>query len=166
MGRWVVQAEGGAPSGANVLAQLDDDDTDYRFPVAVLDQPVLRDVRVGVRCKMVSGRVDQACGVVARYRDQDNYYITRANTLENNVRFYVVRDGDRDQLASWKGSVSAGAWHELRLEARGDRFEVFWDGQRVIEQRDGTFADAGRVGVWTKADSVTYYDDLAVEALR
>jgi hypothetical protein len=166
LGRWVVRAEAGAPSSGNVLAQLDADDTDMRFPVAVLDAPVLRDVRVSVRCKMVSGRVDQACGLVARYRDENNYYITRANALEDNVRLYTVRDGQRRQLASWSGRVTPNAWHEYRLELRGDHLEVFWDGRRVIDHHDATFTEAGRVGVWTKADSVTYFDDLRAEALQ
>lgn len=164
-GRWLVQAEAGAPSGANVLAQLDADATDLRFPIAVLDAPALLDVRVGARCKMVSGRVDQACGLVARYRGENDYYVTRANALEDNVRLYTVRGGQRRQLASWSGRVTAHVWHEHRLEIRGDHLEVFWDGQRVLDHRDSTFTEPGRAGVWTKADSVTYFDDLQVEAL-
>jgi hypothetical protein len=164
LGRWVVRAEAGAPSGANVLAQLDADDTDMRFPIAVLDAPVLRDVRVSARCKMISGSVDQACGLVARYRDENNYYITRANALEDNIRLYTIRDGQRRQLASWSGRVTPNAWHEYRLEVRGDHLEVFWDGQRVLDHHDTTFTEAGRVGVWTKADSVTHFDDLRAEA--
>jgi hypothetical protein len=164
-GRWLVRAESGAPSGANVLAQLDADDTDYRFPVAVMNEPSLRDVRISVRCRAVSGRVDQACGFVARYRDENNYYVTRANALEDNIRLYTVRDGQRHQLASWSGRVTPNAWHDYRLEIRGDHLEVFWDGQRVLDFHDTTFGEAGRVGVWTKADSVTYFDDLRAEAL-
>ena len=165
-GRWVVRAETGAPSGANVLAQLDADDTDNRFPVAVVNEPSLRDVRVSVRCKAVSGRVDQACGLVARYRDENNYFLTRANALENNIRLYTVRDGQRRQIANWSGTVTSNAWHEYRFDLRGDHLEVFWDGRKVIDHHDTTFTDAGRVGVWTKADSVTYFDDLSVAPLR
>ena len=99
-GRWIVKAAAGAPSGANVLAQLDADDTNFRFPIAVTNSPVLRDVRVSVRCKMISGRVDQACGLVARYRDENNYFVTRANALEDNIRLYTVRDGKRNEIAS------------------------------------------------------------------
>jgi hypothetical protein len=164
-GRWVVREVTGAPSGTNVLAQLDADDTNFRFPVAVASEPSLRDVRVSVRCKAVSGRVDQACGLVARYRDEGNYFVTRANALENNIRLYTVRGGQRHQLASWSGTVTPDAWHDYRLEIRGDHLEVFWDGQKVLDHHDTTFTDAGRVGVWTKADSVTYFDDLQAEAL-
>lgn len=164
-GSWIIRAEPGAPSGANVLAQLDADSTDYRFPVAVANEPSLRDVRVSVKCEPISGRVDQACGLVFRYRDENNYYLTRANALENNVRLYVVKDGHRKQLESWSGAVTGKAWHELRVDAREDRFEVYWDGKKVLEGKDRTFADAGKVGVWTKADSVTYFDDLRATPL-
>ncbi len=164
-GRWVVQAEADAPSRPSVLAQLDTDDTDYRFPVAVADAPSLRDLRISVLCKPVSGRVDQACGLAFRYRDENNYFVTRANALENNIRLYYVKDGSRRQIASWSGTVISGAWHEYVVEARGDHIEVFWDGTRVLDHHDSTFMDAGRVGVWTKADSVTYFDDIAVAPL-
>lgn len=165
-GRWVVRAEADAPSRPNVLAQLDADDTDVRFPVAVADAPSLRDLRLSVRCKSVSGRVDQACGLVFRYLDENNYFITRSNPLENNIRLYTVKDGRRRQLASWSGTVTAGAWHEYVVEARSDHIQVFWDGTKVLDHRDSTFMEAGRAGVWTKADSVTYFDDLRVEPLQ
>jgi len=164
-GQWLVRADSGAPSGANVLAQLDTDAVNNRFPVAVLDAPSVRDVRVSVRCKAVSGKVDQACGVVARYRDENNYFVTRANALEDNIRLYVVKNGNRREIASWSGKVTPNAWHALQLEVQGDRLQVSWDGQRVIDHHDRTFADAGRVGLWTKADSVTYFDDLRADAL-
>lgn len=164
-GRWVVRAEADAPSRPNVLAQLDADDTDVRFPVAVADATSLRDLRLSVRCKPVSGRVDQACGLVFRYRDENNYFITRANPLENNIRLYAVKDGKRRQLASWSGTVTGAAWHEYVVEALGDHIQVSWDGAKVLDHRDSTFMEPGRVGVWTKADSVTYFDDLRVEPL-
>lgn len=158
-GRWVAHIDG----DARVLAQLDDDATDDRFPVAVLDEPILRDVIVHARCKLISGRVDQACGLVARYRDENNYFITRANALENNVRLYTVSDGTRRQIASWKGRIVPKTWHEYRFELRGDHLQVFWNGERVLDHHDTTFSEAGRAGLWTKADSITYFDDLRVE---
>jgi len=166
MGRWVVRAEKDAPSGTNILAQLDNDATDFRFPLAVANEPKLSDLRLSVRCKPVSGTVDQACGLIARYQDEDNYYVTRANALEQNVRFYKVVNGTRQQLASWGGSVTGGAWHELRMDAQGDHFEVYWDGTKAIDVHDQTFREAGQVGVWTKADSVTAFDDLRVDPLH
>lgn len=164
-GKWIVKAESGAPSGANVLAQSDADTTDNRFPVAWGLGPSIRDVDVSVRCKPVSGQVDGACGLVFRLRDADNYYVTRANTLEDNVRLYFVKDGRRQQLASFSGRVTRGAWHAYRVVARGDHIQVYWDDAKVIDHHDGTFPDAGKSGVWTKADSVTYFDDLSVLAL-
>lgn len=163
-GKWVVQAEQGAPSGANVLAQLDSDSTNFRFPVAVLAEPQLENVAVSVRCKLISGRVDQACGLVARYRDQNNYFVTRANALEDNIRLYTVKDGKRTEIASRDIDVSPNVWHDYRLQVRGDHLQVFWNGERVLDHHDRTFAGVGAVGVWTKADSVTYFDDLRVEA--
>jgi hypothetical protein len=164
-GRWEVKAEPGAPSGGNVLAQLDADDTDYRFPVAVADAPSFADGVVSVKCKPVSGKVDQACGLVMRFKDADNYYLTRANALEDNVRFYFVKDGKRKQVASWKGKVASGAWHDLKMEAHGDHFVVTFDGAKVLDAHDKTFSAAGKAGVWTKADSVTYFDDLSLTAM-
>jgi len=164
VGRWEVTRADDAPSAPNVLAQLDADTTDYRFPIALATSPSLRDLRLSVRCKPVSGKVDQACGLVFRYRDADNYYVTRANALEGNIRLYYVEKGQRKQIASHRGEVTR-AWHDYAVEVRGDHIQVFWDGAKVIDHHDATFADAGRVGVWTKADSVTYFDDLAAEPL-
>ncbi len=166
LGRWVVQQENGAPSGSHVLAQLDSDDTDYRFPIAVANEPLLRNFRLSVVCKPVSGKVDQACGLVFRYRDGNNYYVTRANALEDNVRLYYMANGKRYQFASWSGRVSSGSWHELRADANGDHFEVYWDGGKVIDAQDPTFQQPGKVGVWTKADSIIYFDDLTVVPLE
>lgn len=161
VGAWVIVVD----DGHQFLGQLGADATSFRFPVAVADEPRLRDVRVSVRCKPVSGTVDQACGLVARYQDENNYLVTRANALEGNVRLYTVKSGRREQIADHTGPVSANAWHELRLELRGDRIQVAWDRRQVLSHRDVTFPNAGRVGVWTKADSITYFDDLIVEAL-
>lgn len=163
LGQWVVTTQPDATSGTNVLAQVDPDATDFRFPMAVVDEPLPADLRLSVQCKPVSGNVDQACGLVFRYQDENNYYVTRANALEHNVRLYKVVKGKRQQLASWNGSVRGGAWHELELEVNSDHFTVSWDGQRVIDVHDQTFSRPGKVGLWTKADSITYFDDLRVE---
>jgi hypothetical protein len=163
-GKWVIVAAPDAPSGTNVLAQTDADATDYRFPVA-FTAPELRDLRLSVRCKLVSGKVDQACGLILRVKDADNYYVTRANALENNVRLYHVVKGKRIQFAGWNGQVTSGVWHVLAIEAKGDHFQVSFDGKQVIDSHDATFSEAGKFGVWTKADSVTYFDDLTVQSL-
>jgi hypothetical protein len=164
-GKWLVIAAKDAPSGKQVLAQKDADSTDYRFPVALGDAPSLADVRVSVKCKQVSGKVDQACGLVFRAADPDNYYVTRANALEDNVRLYHVVKGERNQIASWSGKVKSGVWHDLRADAKGDHFVIYFDGKKVIDAKDSTFKAAGKIGLWTKADSVTYFDDLVASPL-
>jgi hypothetical protein len=160
-----VIAAADAPSKSNVLAQLDADSTDYRFPVAVVDASSFRDVTLSVSCKSISGRVDQGCGLVCRFKDADNYYLTRANALEDNVNLYRVKGGSRNEIAGWNGRVASNVWHTLRVDARGDRFEVYFDGKRVLDEKDSTFHDAGKIGVWTKADSVMQFDDLSATAL-
>ena len=164
-GRWVVLTDASAPAGDRVLAQTDTDATDYRFPVAVADAPLLKDLRLDVRCKPVSGKVDEACGIVFRFKDPDNYYVARANALEDNVNLYHVVNGRRGQIKGWGGKVAPNAWHNLAVEARGDHLQVFWDGKPIIDAQDDTFRDAGKVGLWTKADSVTYFDALTVKPL-
>ncbi|WP_242333037.1 MULTISPECIES: hypothetical protein [unclassified Anaeromyxobacter] len=164
-GKWVIQLDASAPAGDHVLAQVDEDGTDSRFPVAAADAPLLRDLRAEVRCKPVAGKVDQACGLVIRYRDADNYYLARANALEDNVNLYRVVDGRRRQIKGWSGRVVSGAWHTLAVEARGNRLQVSWEGKPIIDATDDTFKDAGKVGVWTKADSVTSFDALSVTGL-
>lgn len=164
-GKWVVLVDATAPAGDHVLAQVDTDDTDNRFPVAVASAPVLQDLRLEIRCKPVSGKTDEACGLVFRFQDDNNYYVVRANALEDNVRLYHVVKGQRRQIAGWNGKVAPGVWHALAIEARGDRLKVAWNGKTVIEATDGTFPQAGKVGVWTKADSVTYFDDLVATPL-
>jgi hypothetical protein len=165
-GRWVIQAE-----GANkYLVQTDPDSTRSRFPVAVLSDVSTADLDLSVRFKPVSGRVDQAAGLVWRYRDQDNYYIVRANALENNVVLYKVENGMRIDLPvkgegrtyGKKADVPAGQWSTLQVIVTGALFEVHSNGTKLYEVEDRTFTQAGKVGVWTKADSVTQFDDLTV----
>jgi hypothetical protein len=158
-GKWIVQAVDDAPSGKNVLMQTDGDDTDYRFPIAYRG-PELKDLRLSVKCKPIRGKVDQACGVVWRLKDANNYYITRANALEDNVHLYHTVNGRRVRFAGWDGKVVSGVWHELAMEMVGNHIQVFFDGKKVIDDHDDTFQDAGKFGVWTKADSISQFDDL------
>ena len=158
-GKWVVQAVDDAPSGKNVLAQTDGDTTDYRFPIAYTG-PELKDLRLAMKCKPIAGKGDQGCGIVWRLKDADNYYITRANALEDNVHLYHTVKGRRVKFAGWNGKVTSGAWHELAMEMVGDHIQVFFDGKKVIDEHDDTIKDAGKFGVWTKADSIIQFDDL------
>ncbi|MGQ0762676.1 MAG: family 16 glycoside hydrolase [Acidobacteriota bacterium] len=171
-GEWVVSADLSAPSPPNVLAQTSADTTSYRFPLAIADEGSFRDLDLSVRFKPISGQVDQAAGLVWRLKDANNYYIVRANALENNVVLYKVQNGKRTDLPlkgegrtyGKKTSVPSGQWSELRVVAAGSLFEVYLNGQKLYEVEDSTFPEAGKVGLWTKADSVTHFDDLRVMA--
>jgi hypothetical protein len=165
-GRWLVEED----KGGKYLAQLDTDSTRNRFPTAVLADVSAADVDLSVRFRPVSGRVDQAAGLVWRYQNEDNYYIVRANALEDNVVLYKVQNGQRTDLPvkgegrtyGKSAEVPSAQWSTLRVTATGGRFEVYFNGTKLYEVEDGTFKSAGRVGVWTKADSVTHFDDLTV----
>lgn len=169
-GVWVVMKDDESPNQGNVLAQTDADATGYRFPLCVYDGLAAKYADISVKFKPVSGKKDQAAGVVWRYRDKDNYYIVRANALENNVVLYKMQNGKRQDLPV-KGEgraygkrvpVPKNQWSELRVTAKGNLFTVWLNGQKLYEVEDGTFTEAGKVGLWTKADSVTYFDDLKV----
>jgi len=151
--------------GRNVLAQLESGGARGDFPVCLKGDSEFKDGTVSIRFKPISGRVDQAGGVVFRAKDKDNFYIARANALENNVSLYVTKDGNRKTIKYWEDvPVPLGEWHELTVEAKGFTFKVSLNGKIVgeITDTEGAFADAGMVGFWTKADSVTYFDSLAV----
>jgi hypothetical protein len=163
-GEWVIRAEQGAPSEPNVLAQLSDDRTDYRFPLAIADEGSFHDLELSVKFKAVSGSTDRAAGLVFRLKDANNYYIVRANALENNYRLYHVSGGRRQQFAGANVSISSGDWHEMRVECISNSIVCYFDGEKKIEATDDTFKEAGKVGLWTKADSVTFFDDLKVTA--
>ena len=164
--RWLVLEDLSAPAGPKVVAEVSQDRTSDRFPLAIQDGFEARDVAVSVRFKPVSGTLDQAAGLVVRLRDPGNYYIARANALEDNVRLYRVVDGRRVQFAGADVRVPRDRWQTLSLRVEGDRFAVALDGRVLFTATDRTFADGGRVGLWTKADSLTHFDALGVEALR
>ncbi|MFY9569936.1 MAG: family 16 glycoside hydrolase [Blastocatellia bacterium] len=168
-GVWVIARDGSSPGHANVLAQTDPDPTGFRFPVAVFDGLSAADVDISVSFKPISGKKDQGAGIVWRYKD-NNYYIVRANALENNVVLYKLEKGKRTDLPlkgegrtyGKKETVPSGQWGTLRVLAKGNLFEVYHDGKKLYEVEDDTFKDGGKVGVWTKADSVIYFDDLRI----
>ncbi len=163
-GKWVVMADPSAPSKPNVVAQTSTDTTDYRFPLLISDEGNFKDLELSVKFKAVAGKVDRAGGLVFRLKDANNYYIVRANALEDNYRLYHVVAGNRRQFAGANFKVTSGEWHELRVECVGNKIICYYDGAKKIEATDDTFKDAGKVGLWTKADSVTYFDDLKVTA--
>jgi hypothetical protein len=161
-GKWVVRTEKGADKN-HVLVQESADPTDYRFPVAVLKEGVYTNVTLSVRARPLSGEVDQGFGLVWRYKDANNYYITRCNADEDNCTIYHTVGGRRRAFLNQSVKVAKSTWHTLKVEATGDHFVVWYDGNKVLDAKDETFKDAGKVGLWTKADSVIEFDDFTVE---
>jgi hypothetical protein len=155
--KWSVEKDDSAPSKPNVLKQSGQ----ATFPVCFKNDTSLKDGFVEVKFKPVSGKEDQAGGVIWRVRDANNYYIARANALEDNVTIYHTINGSRVAFKSISTKVTSGAWHTLRVDFAGNKFTVTLDGKKVIEANDESFKEAGKVGVWTKADSVTLFDDFA-----
>jgi hypothetical protein len=163
-GRWTVVADA-TSFGDRVIEQSSTDRTDYRFPLAIFKPIVAKNINVSVKFKPVAGRVDQAGGIAVRVLDADNYYVVRANALEDNVRFYRVVKGRREQIDGVNTKVAGNEWHTLGLKAQNDRFAVESDGKTLFTTSDKTFAGAGRVALWTKADSVTRFDKIAINVL-
>lgn len=170
--KWEIVKDESAPSKPNVLAQVSKDATGGRFPLAVYEKASVKDGTVSVKFKTISGGTDQAAGLVWRYTDPDNYYIARANALEDNVVLYKVEKGERIALApkgtpsktyGVKHRVPKQTWSALSVAFRGNVFTVSFDGQKIFEVEDSTFTAAGKAGLWTKADSVTYFDDFQIE---
>ncbi len=162
--KWTVEKDATAPSQANVLRQSGK----ATYPLAIKDVTSIMDGFVEVKFKAIAGAEDRAAGLVWRVQDANNYYVVRANALEDNVVLYKTVDGRRSELDiigrkggyGVKVAVPAGQWHTLRVEFAGTRCKVIYNGNTLFEVEDGTFKNAGRVGLWTKADSVTLFDDF------
>ena len=155
--KWTIEKDDSAPSKGQVLKQSGV----AAYPICLQNGTSLKDGFVEVKFKPVSGEDDQAGGVIWRAKDADNYYIARANVLENNVRIYHFVNGKRTQFKGTNLKIAPGQWHTLRVEFSGPAFKVSLDGQHLFDAEDATFKDAGQVGVWTKADSVTLFDDFS-----
>jgi len=154
--KWTVEMDGTAPSKPNVLKQSGQ----ATYPVCIKDDTSLKDGFVEVKFKPISGKEDQAGGLIWRARDSNNYYIARANALEDNVTIYHTVNGRRTEKKRSNIKVASNQWHTLRVDFQGNHFSVTFDGRKAVEWDDRTFPDAGKVGVWTKADSVTLFDDF------
>lgn len=162
---WHVK-EGGADGSARHVHIDAEKSTGEHFHLLLTEVPMFHtDVRLGVKVRAEGGKEDQGGGLVWRARDEQNYYIARWNPLEDNVRIYRVKDGVRAQLETAKVSVPTDAWHTLEIAARGPHMTVMFDGQSLFTIDDDTFADAGRIGFWTKADACTSFDQLKAGAL-
>ena len=154
--KWAIEKDDAAPSKPNVLKQSGQ----ATFPVCIKNDTNLKDGFVEVKFKPVAGKEDQAGGVIWRAKDSNNYYIARANALENNVTIYHTVNAHRTEKKRTKTTVGTNQWHTLRVDFQGNHFTVTLDGKKAIEWDDDTFKEAGKVGVWTKADSVTLFDDF------
>ena len=168
--KWTVEGDETAPSKSNVLKQSGR----ATFPLILKNDTNIKDGFIEVKFKAVAGSQDRAAGIVWRAKDANNYYVTRANALEDNVVLYKTVNGVRSPLdiVGRKGgygiklSVPADTWHSLRVDFKGSRFSVSFNGKQVFEVEDATFSDAGKIGLWTKADSVTLFDEVAYGEAR
>jgi hypothetical protein len=161
--QWQIVKDTSAPTQPYVLAQTSTDPTGNRCPMAILENVSLQNGDVSVRLKPVSGREDRAGGVVWRYRDANNYYLVRANALTKTVVIYKVERGQRSQVGvEVRHDIPSNAWSILKVSVRGPKFQVYVNHHRILESWDRTFNGAGKVGLWTVSDSVTYFDDFRV----
>ena len=163
-GRWAVVSDASADGGYAVEQQTQDP-TDYRFPLAIYQSYSGKNVDVQIRFKALAGRIDRAAGVAVRLTTPNDYYVVRANALENNVRFYRMVAGKREQLATANVKVPSNEWQTLGLKVEGNRFAISFNGKGLYTVTDKTFDTAGKVAHWTKADSVTRFDRLDVKGL-
>jgi hypothetical protein len=159
---WTVEAEPSAPSGGNVLKQTGK----APFPWCVKHGTAVANGLVEVKFKPLSGREDQAAGIVWRWKDGDNYYVARANALENNVSLYYTINGRRNTIKYVKAPVALNVWHTLRVDFAGNAIKVTLNGKTYIEEKDTHITGSGAVGLWTKADSVTSFDDFSFTAAK
>ena len=159
--KWTVEADASAPSKGKILKQSGK----ATYPLALKTGSAIKDGAVEVMFKALGGKEDRAAGLVWRAKDANNYYVVRANALEDNVVLYKTVNGNRSELNTIKGDtyglkvpVPPNQWHTMRVEFAGPRFKVVYNGRVLFEVDDATFKDAGMVGLWTKADSVTSFD--------
>jgi hypothetical protein len=158
--KWTIEKDDTAPSRPNVLKQSGQ----ATYPICLKEDTSLKDGFVEVKFKPISGKEDQAGGLIWRAKDSNNYYVARANALEDNVTIYHTINGRRTEKKRAKMKVASNQWHALRVDFDGTHFAVTLDGNKALDWDDSTFKDAGKVGVWTKADSVTLFDDFTYGA--
>lgn len=161
---WKVQADSSAPSRPNVLALTSPNhDSPGTYNLCWTNQIQFKDGRIELSFKANAGRVDRGGGPIWRVQDKDNYYICRANPLEDNFRLYYVKGGRRRQIATAEDIIIAsGKWHTIKVIHEGDQIQCFFNGKKLIDHRDDTFENAGGAGLWTKADAATAFDDFVV----
>jgi hypothetical protein len=160
---WKVVEDKTAPSKSGLVLAQTAESPKSMFNLCIADDTKYKDVEVSVAFKAVAGKEDRGGGIVWRYQDNNNYYIARMNPLEDNYRVYKVVDGKRTQLESADLKVPSGEWHKLKIEMTGDMITCYFDGKKYLDARDSTFADAGKIGLWSKADAQTYFDEFTAK---
>jgi hypothetical protein len=161
--QWEIRRDGSAPTQPYVFAQLSNDSGPDRLPIAILKTMSLRDGEVSVRIKPVSGHDVKGGGIVWRYRDENNYYLARASSIEKTVAVYKVQNGQRIPLiAMARHEIPANDWSILKVALRGTRFQIYLDHRRILQGWDNTYTGFGQVGLCTVGDSVAYFDDFRV----
>ncbi|TWT45678.1 hypothetical protein RAS1_21060 [Phycisphaerae bacterium RAS1] len=165
MAEWAVRAADGA-GVSKLFALTRSQNYDGTYNLAIAEQAHFADLELSVRVRADAGKEDQGGGPIWRVQDENNYYISRFNPLEGNFRVYVVSGGKRRQLETVKLELAAGRWYELRIRMVGDEITCWLDGTPHLHARDSTITKPGCIGLWTKADAVTSFDDLQVRALR
>lgn len=171
---WLVKEVASAPSGKQVIAQLSADRTNRRYPILVHNGIEARNLDMSVRFKTISGEVDRSAGLIFRYSNSDNYYVVRANSLENNVVAYKTEAGKRSNMGTSRWGYAYGidadvphqVWNTLRVVVVGNLFKIYLNNRELFQVSNDAFTESGKIGLWTKADAVTYFDDLRVEVLE
>ena len=153
------------PSPPHVMAQLKNHGFEQDYNVVLVQGPSITDCDLTVSMLPVAGKADMGGGLIWRAQDAQNYYITRVNPLEQNIRWYRVVKGVRYKLANFDHIISVDTWHTFRVVARGNHFQIIFDGQTVFDVQDETF-QSGQIGLWTKADAVTFFDDLRLSVVK
>lgn len=164
LGRWGIIEDKTAHSQPYVLAQTSSENSGYHFNLIVIEDADYADLELEVKIKAMSGKEDQGGGLIWRYQDPNNYYIVRANPLENNFRVYKLVDGKRKQLASADLKITAEEWHTIKIINVDDKIQCFYNEKLYLEVSDNTFK-RGKIGLWTKADAVTAFDDVKVKKI-
>jgi len=155
---WKIKNDG----DNKVLAQLSMDKTDYHFNLIVNKALNYKDIQLQIKVKGVSGEGDQGGGPVWRFQDENNYYVARINPLENNFRVYKVVNGNRKELKSANIKINSAQWYKLKIIMHGDEIKCYLNGDLALETTDNTFTNAGKIGLWTKSDAVSYFDNFSI----
>ena len=149
-------------AGNNVLAQVSNETDEYRFNIIVNKSLQYKNLEINLRFKGVKGNGDQGGGPVWRYQDENNYYVVRANPLENNFRIYKVVNGRRIELKSANIKINSNQWYNIKVTMVGNVIKCYFNNKLELEVKDNTFKNSGKIGLWTKSDAVTYFDDFKI----